>query len=66
MDVLVGYSKELDYTVRQLIGARSKDVLLKMQKSVLSQSPHSTIFQAHDINDSDVPYTIAYYMLFFG
>lgn len=44
LDVLGGYSKELKDTVRQLVGARSKDVLLKMQKSVLSNSLHIARF----------------------
>ena len=44
LDVLGGYSKELEDTVRQLVGARGKDVLLKMQKSVLSDSLHITEF----------------------
>lgn len=38
MDVLVGYSKELESTMRTLTGSRSKEVLLKMQKTVLSSS----------------------------
>ena len=39
MDVLGGYSKELESTIRSLVGfSRGREVLLKMQKVVLSQS----------------------------
>ena len=39
MDVLGGYSKELESTIRSLVGVlRGREVLLKMQKGVLSQS----------------------------
>ena len=38
MDVLGGYSKDLESTIRTLTGSRSKEVLLKMQKAVLSSS----------------------------
>ena len=39
MDVLGGYSKELESTIRSLVGVpRGREVLLKMQKVVLSQS----------------------------
>ena len=44
LDVLGGYYKELQDTVRQLVGARSKDVLPKMQKSVLLNSLHMARF----------------------
>ena len=47
MDVLGGYSKELESRIRTLTGSRSKEVLLKMQKVVLSSSlKHSTPFQS--------------------
>ena len=36
MDVLGGYSKDLESTIRTLTGSRSKEVLLKMQKAILS------------------------------
>ena len=39
MDVLGGYSEELESTIRSLVGVkRGKEVLLKMQKVVLSES----------------------------
>ena len=39
MDMLGGYSKELESTIRSLVGvSRGREVLLKMQKVVLSQS----------------------------
>ena len=39
MDVLGGYSKELESTIRSPVGvSRGREVLLKMQKVVLSQS----------------------------
>ena len=39
MDVLGGYSEELESTIRSLVGVkRGKEVLLKMQKAVLSES----------------------------
>lgn len=44
LDVLGGYSKELKDTVRQLVGARSKDVLQDAKVCSLKQSPHCTIF----------------------
>ena len=44
LDVLGGYSKELQGTVRQLVGARSKDVLLKTQRSIPSNSLHIAPF----------------------
>ena len=38
MDVLGGYSEELESTIRSLVGVkRGKEVLLKMQKVVLSE-----------------------------
>ena len=41
MDVLGGYSEELVNTIRSLVGVkRGKEVLLKMQKVVLSESLH--------------------------
>ena len=50
MDVLGGYSKELESRIRTLTGSRSKEVLLKMQKVVLSSSQkHSTPFQSDDL-----------------
>ena len=39
MDLLGGYSEELESTIRSLVGVkRGKEVLLKMQKVVLSES----------------------------
>ena len=39
MDVFGGYSEELESTIRSLVGVkRGKEVLLKMQKVVLSGS----------------------------
>ena len=38
MDVLGGYSEDLESTIRTLTGSRSKQVLLKMQKAALSSS----------------------------
>ena len=39
MDVLGGYSEKLESTIRSLVGVkRGKEVLLKMQKVVLSES----------------------------
>ena len=40
LDVLGGYSKGLERTVRALVGRKSKEVLIKMQKSVLTSSLH--------------------------
>ena len=36
MDVLGGWSKDLDSTIQSLLGTRSKEVLCKMQKALLS------------------------------
>ena len=36
IDVLGGYSKHLEKSVRKLIGARARGVLEQMQKSVIS------------------------------
>ena len=38
LDVLGGYSKGLERTVRVLVGRKRKEVLIKMQKSVLASS----------------------------
>ena len=38
MDVLGGWSKELDVEMNKIFGARSSDVLKRMQKAVLSSS----------------------------
>ena len=38
MDVLDGYSKELERTMNALTGSRSKEVLLKIQKANLSST----------------------------
>ena len=40
LDVLGGYSKRLERTVWVLVGRKSKEVLIKMQKSVLASSSH--------------------------
>ena len=38
MDVLGGWSRDLDVTMKELVGSRSKRVLQNMQKAVLSGS----------------------------
>ena len=38
IDVLGGYSKYLEKSVRKLIGARARSVLERMQKSVISNT----------------------------
>ena len=38
IDVLSGYSKHLQKSVRKLLGARSRDVLERMQKLVISNA----------------------------
>ena len=38
MDVLGGWSKELDVEMNKIFGAQSSDVLKRMQKAVLSSS----------------------------
>ena len=38
MDVLGGWSRDLDVTMQELVGSRSKKVLQNMQKAVLSGS----------------------------
>ena len=40
IDVLGGYSKHLEKSVRKLIGARARNVLEWMQKSVISNTLH--------------------------
>ena len=40
LDVLGGYSKGLEKTVRFLVGRKSKEVLIKMQKTVLASILH--------------------------
>ena len=54
MDVLGGYSEELVSTIRSLVGVkRGKEVLLKMQKVVLSE--HCEIFQSVNISRYYLP-----------
>ena len=38
IDVLGGYSKHLEKSVRKLLGARARSVLERMQKSVISNT----------------------------
>ena len=38
IDVLGGYSKHLEKSVRKLLGARARSVLEQMQKSVISNT----------------------------
>ena len=38
MDVLGGWSRDLDVTTQELVGSRTKEVLQNMQKAVLSGS----------------------------
>ena len=38
IDVLVGYSKDLEESVRKLLGARARGVVERMQKSVISNT----------------------------
>ena len=38
IDVLGGYSKHLDRSVRKLLGARARSVLARVQKSVISNT----------------------------
>ena len=52
MDVLGGYSEELESTIQSLVGIkRGKEVLLKMQKVVLSESLNiARFFQSVNIS----------------
>ena len=38
MDVLAGWSKEVKVQMREILGARTNDVLKRMQKAVISSS----------------------------
>ena len=38
MDVLGGWSKELDFEMSEIFGARSSDILKRIEKAVLSSS----------------------------
>ena len=50
IDVLVGYSKHLENSVRKLLGARARSVLERMQKSVISNTLNiARTFNEHEL-----------------
>ena len=40
IDVLGGYSREVEHNIKELVGDNSKNIILQMQKSILSSSLH--------------------------